>query len=495
MEEVSEPRILAGKYRLMHQLGRGGMGSVWHAYHLTLHCSVAVKLIHPEIARHPLFRERFTREARAAAALRGPHVVQVLDHGVDGDVPFIVMELLDGESLAERLKRAGPLSPEETARIIGQIGRAIARAHEAGIIHRDLKPDNVFLVRQEDEEVAKVLDFGIAKSLVASPPGHAEGLTTETGAAMGTRCYMSPEQAAGAKIVDFRTDIWALGVMAFESLLGVRPFDGPTLDAFFQAIYGQPPPIPSRLGAVPRGFDQWFARVCAHDMNPRFASAREACADLKRICDGCPPHGTGGPLFPGSLSSRWSSPRSLSPGSAPPTSSVSSSIAGVDTQIGSMASGLPRAPSAATPPGSRIRRRRVSIGIVGLGALALGGVAIVSRQHDRYQRSHAPTSPNQEPAAVVGAPATPAPPTAPAFPSPLASTAGGAGPLPDRQIAASHGLLPHPAATSAESTQRASKPQRAPSRPRRAPSRTTHDAPIKPAAVPQRGTPGVDLGI
>src|SRR6185503_10771840 len=154
------------------------------------------------------------REAQSAAALRSPHVVQILDFGADNGVPYIAMELLDGESLAARIERTRGLSPGETANIIAQVSRAVVKAHEAGIVHRDLKPDNIFVVRNDEEEVAKVLDFGIAKA--SNVFGVTTGSATRTGAILGTPYYMSPEQAEGNRQVDHRTDLWALGVIAFE---------------------------------------------------------------------------------------------------------------------------------------------------------------------------------------------------------------------------------------------------------------------------------------
>src|SRR5262245_47212839 len=151
MEVAAPDTILAGKYRLTRQLGRGGMGSVWLAQHLTLDSPVAIKLMDPAIASSQEALQRFWREAQAAASLRSPHVVQILDHGVDQGTPYIAMELLDGESLADRLARVGTLGPPETARIMTQVARAVRRAHEAGIVHRDLKPDNIYLVRNDEE--------------------------------------------------------------------------------------------------------------------------------------------------------------------------------------------------------------------------------------------------------------------------------------------------------------------------------------------------------
>src|SRR4051812_43597441 len=278
------PRVLSGKYRLDRELGRGGMGSVWLAQHLTLHSPVAIKLIDATIATNPEALSRFLREAQAAASLRSPHVVQILDHGVDDGVPFIVMELLDGESLAARLERQGRLSPQDTAQIMTQVARAMTKAHEAGIVHRDLKPDNVFIVRNDEEEICKVLDFGVAKS-------HTNGVaavssTTRTGSVLGTPYYMSPEQAEGAKSVDHRTDIWAIGVMAWECLLGARPFEAETLGGLLLAICARQMPTPSRSGAVPVGFDAWFARACARDVSQRFATAKEAAQQLRSVCAG-----------------------------------------------------------------------------------------------------------------------------------------------------------------------------------------------------------------
>ena len=192
MEDPSGAQVLAGKYKLVHQLGKGGMGTVWLAHHLTLQSPVAIKLIEPQIASNPEALARFMREARAAAALRSPHVVQILDHGVDDGTPYIAMELLEGESLAARLRKVGRLSPEDTARILTHTARAVSRAHEVGVVHRDLKPDNIFLIENEEEELAKVLDFGIAKSTIVGF-GVSAIAETRTGALMGTLHYMSAE--------------------------------------------------------------------------------------------------------------------------------------------------------------------------------------------------------------------------------------------------------------------------------------------------------------
>ena len=301
---MSAGTLLGGKYRLEALIGRGGMGSVWRAQHLGLHAPVAVKLLNVEaVTSSSEMLNRFHREARAAAAIRSPHVVQILDHGIDeaSGAPFIVMELMEGQSLADRLERDGRINPADTQRIFTQVARALSRAHEVGIVHRDLKPDNVFLVRNEDEEVAKVLDFGIAKAQAHGLDGAS---ATMTGAVMGTAYYMSPEQISGDKNVDFRTDLWAFGVMACECLTGRRPFDADTIGGLTLRICIAPLPVPSSFGPVPAGFDAWFAKIVNRDPGQRFASAREAAEALRSVCSGALPAAgqSNGPV------NRWSGP-------------------------------------------------------------------------------------------------------------------------------------------------------------------------------------------
>jgi serine/threonine protein kinase len=279
VESLEPNRILAGRYRLEARLGAGGMGAIWRAEHLVLKAPVAVKLIDRDAVPDDDTMARFLREAQAAATLRSPHVVQIIDYGVDGKIPFMVMELLEGENLAQRLKRMRRLSRQETARVLTQVGRAVQRAHEAGIVHRDLKPENVFLVRNEDDEIAKVLDFGVAKLERANLGG--EGTRTRTGSILGTPYYMSPEQAQGNKTVDYRSDLWSLGVIAFECIVGKRPFFSDGLGDLVLTICVRELPIPSDSAPVPLGFDAWFARACHREPGQRFQSARELTEGLR----------------------------------------------------------------------------------------------------------------------------------------------------------------------------------------------------------------------
>jgi eukaryotic-like serine/threonine-protein kinase len=263
--------------RLSHLIGQGGMGSVWAADHLALGTQVAVKFMSPSLAEQPGFAERFRREAMTSAQIKSPHVVQVFDHGVTrGGAPYIVMELLGGEDIKRRVKRLGPLPPAFVARIIAQAAKALGRAHRLGIVHRDVKPDNLFILDVEGEPFVKVIDFGIAK--------HAgEDLSmTATGSLMGTPFYMSPEQLLGAKHVDFRADLWALGVVAYFMLIGRVPFPGETLGSVAVAVNAAvfTPPSVVRAG-LPPSVDAWMQKALARDPAARFGSAKELAEALE----------------------------------------------------------------------------------------------------------------------------------------------------------------------------------------------------------------------
>ena len=269
--------VVAERFRLNRLIGRGGMGSVWHATHLGLDVPCALKFIEGEGAQVPEMQARFEREAKAAAQLRSPHVVQILDHGVCQGTPYIAMELLDGEDLAKRLVRVGRLPPHELLRVVVQVCRALTKAHAVGIVHRDLKPDNIFLVQDDDREIAKVLDFGIAKS--TGPAGVGSG--TRTGAMLGTPYYMSPEQAQGIKAVDSRSDLWSLAVIVFEAITGRRPFESEALGDLLMKIIVAKIPIPSEMAAdLPPGFDAWWEKAAHRDPNQRFQTSKEFCDSL-----------------------------------------------------------------------------------------------------------------------------------------------------------------------------------------------------------------------
>jgi serine/threonine-protein kinase len=275
--------LVAGKYEVVRLIGRGGMGAVWEGRHATLGTRVAIKFIDQEYAESKEARSRFDTEARAAAALQSKHAIQIFDHGMTSDGrPYMVMELLVGEPLDERIERLGRISLQETARVLGQVCRALQRAHDAGIIHRDLKPENIFLVRSpdDDDEIAKVLDFGIAK--IKAPPGE-QGISssTKTGAVLGTPYYMAPEQARGLRTIDTRADLWSLGVIAYKCVTGVLPFEGESVGDLLVKICTAAPPIPSMtMPGLPPAFDEWFARTMEREPAQRFGSASELAESL-----------------------------------------------------------------------------------------------------------------------------------------------------------------------------------------------------------------------
>jgi serine/threonine protein kinase len=276
--------LVAGKYRLTELLGRGGMGSVWAGLHTTLGTRVAVKFIDAQHVDSAEARHRFENEARAAAALRSKHVVEVYDHGVMEDGrPFIVMEFLDGEPLDRRLDRLGRLPPRDAARIVGMVCRALSKAHAVGIVHRDLKPENVFLVWDDEDgaDVAKVVDFGIAKFTDSNNSSSA----TRTGSVLGTPYYMSPEQARGLRSVDYRSDLWSVGVIAFRCMTGRLPFEGEAVGDVLVKLCTAPIPVPSELAPdLPPGFDAWLVRALGREPEARFQSATELARSLATVC-------------------------------------------------------------------------------------------------------------------------------------------------------------------------------------------------------------------
>jgi hypothetical protein len=270
---------IAGKYRLERLLGKGGMGAVWRATHVALSRAVAVKFVleHAGVAPRPETLERFMREARSAAAVRHRNVVDVLDYGEHEGRPYLVMECLDGESLGERLDRAPPPSVEEILDWFSGALGGLAAIHDAGLVHRDLKPANVFLARDADGVIVKVLDFGIARQTEGDAATLTHSMQT-----LGTPHYMSPEQVRSAKNVDARSDVYAIGVMLYQALAGRLPFDGPSAPAIIAAIVTDDPiPLAEARGDVPRALAALVHRAMARDPGRRFESARAMRAALR----------------------------------------------------------------------------------------------------------------------------------------------------------------------------------------------------------------------
>ncbi|MDI1447144.1 serine/threonine-protein kinase [Polyangium sp. 6x1] len=283
---------LTSTLRLIRRLGAGAMGTVWAAEEIGLGRQVAVKVMSPGYANDDPSKERFRKEAQAAARIRSPYVATIFGHGVTDDgQPFITMELLDGETLRDRLRRLGPLPIEEVVRLFGQMARGLAAAHKMGVVHRDIKPANLFVIDDEGEPFVKVLDFGIAKDLDASSE------LTSTGAMLGTPAYMSPEQYDDTKRVDHRTDLWSLGIVAYEALTGKTPFTGSSLPAMaFSIARGEFQPPSALRQDLPRTLDGWMARALSLDVEARFGSTMEMAETLAAATK--PPAGRAGTTSP-----------------------------------------------------------------------------------------------------------------------------------------------------------------------------------------------------
>ncbi|PLS74732.1 MAG: serine/threonine protein kinase, partial [Actinobacteria bacterium] len=264
-------RVLNRRYRLGRRLGRGGMAEVYEAHDELLDRPVAVKMLRPDIAANPDVRSRFEVEARSAARLHHPNVVSVFDTGEDGGDPYLVMELLPGQSLADRLGQ-GRVAPEWLCRVAGDVLAALGAAHAAGLVHRDVKPANVLLTADGQ---AKVGDFGIAKSMEA-----VGGDLTVTGLLLGTPAYLAPERIQGETATP-QSDLYSLGVVLYEALAGVKPFVGNTPMAVATAIATlAPPPLHvARPGLDPR-LVAAVERAMAKNPAERPATAAEMGADL-----------------------------------------------------------------------------------------------------------------------------------------------------------------------------------------------------------------------
>ncbi|WP_437757934.1 protein kinase domain-containing protein [Sorangium sp. So ce1389] len=429
--------VLIGKYRLERPLSRGGMGSVWVARHLQLGTPVAVKFMDPAYAESPAFRTRFEREARAAAQLKTPHVVQVHDFGFHESVPYLVMELLQGEDLNARLQRRGRLPLLEAHRILAQTGKALRSAHDAGLVHRDLKPANLFLARVdgEDEDMVKLLDFGIAKETTSKLVADA----STTGEVMGSPHYMSPEQLRADRDLDARSDLWALGVIVFRMVTGYLPFPGDVLAHVMTRILVDPIPSATQLAPdLPPAIDAFFHRALARDRAHRFQTVREMVAEFARVA--------GAPAFTSSFSDAHGpfhqSPTGFVAGTATPLPGMPPGPGGTTPAaplppvppplVGPVSAGtLTGSVDVAKPSGGRRSSARTTWAIAG-AAVALSGLGVtMGALYGRYAEHPSPAGAPATPELAASSPGTTGdvPPANPASPATPPSASSNAGPL------------------------------------------------------------------
>jgi len=273
-----DPRIgmvLQDRYRIVEKIGDGGMGAVYEGEHLMIKRRVAIKVLHPQYAQNEEIRKRFQREAQAATAIGHPNIVEVTDMGkLEDGSAYMVLEFLEGRDWAKDISTQGPQPIGKVAHILTQVCDALTAAHGKGIVHRDLKPENVFLIeRGGDPDFAKVVDFGISK--IAGPEAGEHSLT-QTGTALGTPYYMSPEQCQGKKDIDQRADIYSMGVMLFQALTAQYPFDDESYPMLVLKICTQSPPLLSDYRHdVPPEMQHILQRMLAKDREHRFSSAAE----------------------------------------------------------------------------------------------------------------------------------------------------------------------------------------------------------------------------
>lgn len=311
-----------GRYELMGELGRGGMGVVYRAHDPALGRDVALKVLAAD-ATAAEEKERFNREARAAGQLRHPHVVRVLDVVADHDPPYIVMDLVEGESLKARIAREGPLEPRAAATLVRKIVGALASAHDVGLVHRDVKPGNILMDAAGEPYLT---DFGLARRVD-------EARLTRSGDVVGTPHYMSPEQARGDKDIDGRTDLWSVGAVLYQLLVGQPPLKEVSLIEHMKALLNRDPEPPSRARAdVPPEMDAIVMRCLVRDLGARYTDARQLAADLDAFLE------KGGQGTPA---------RSGSGTSLAPTLAVLLLCAGAAATLGIL---LLRSPSDPSPP-------------------------------------------------------------------------------------------------------------------------------------------------
>jgi serine/threonine protein kinase len=271
------PRVLSGRYELVHLVARGGMAEVYRAQDRLLDRPVAVKVLFPELSIDRTFVERFRREAQAAANLSHTNIVPVFDWGEDGGTYFIVMEFIDGRPLSSILRTAGPLHPDRAAEIAADVALALDYAHRHGVVHRDIKPGNVLIT---DEGAVKVTDFGIARAI------NTDESLTQTGAVMGTATYFSPEQAEGLG-VDARSDIYSLGVVLYEMVAGRPPFVGDSPVAVASKHVREQPPAPRQFNpSIPEDLEAIILKCMTKSPEFRYQTSMELRNDLLRFREG-----------------------------------------------------------------------------------------------------------------------------------------------------------------------------------------------------------------
>ena len=495
--------IIDGKYRVERLLGAGGMGSVWVAEHTLLGRQVAIKVLdRAASAKEPNAVARFFREAQTAAKLRSDHIVDVLDVGrLDEGTPFLVMELLEGETLSARIRREGQLPASLAVDLIDQLLEALGAAHAAGVLHRDVKPDNCFLVQKGARTHLKLLDFGISKFLprkadgedsgdVAQAAGGDEHRMTKTGVVMGTPYYMAPEQARGRRELDHRCDIYAAGAILYEALSGRVPFDAENVnELLFKIALEAPAKLRTLQASVDEGLERVVEKAMQREPGDRYASADDFRQAL-------------GPYLPEATSGRSSGerprvvvrshPPSAVPSEAGETAPMSAAQPNKAIDASRPPSGaaavMSRSGAVSAPAITERKSRWVPLaGVFGAAVLAL---AVWALARGRAATADATSSGTTSASSVAG-------PASPASNAPIARASTSAALSANIPIApASTSAVPMPLASTPTSSSAAPAPPsasiaaRLASKPAPHPSASTSAAPVAsaPAAKPMPST-------
>jgi serine/threonine-protein kinase len=483
---VPQPgETIAGKFFIERVLGVGGMGVVVAARHTHLDQTVAIKFLRRDAARDEGAVSRFLREARAAAGLQSEHVVRVMDAGrLDDGLPFMVMEHLVGVDLDQVLVQRGRLPLDECIDYLLQCMQAVAEAHAAGIVHRDLKPSNLFLTTRPDgSRIVKVLDFGISKALDGA--GRQPVNLTATSMTLGSPLYMSPEQVRSSKNVDARTDIWALGIIAYELLAGIQPFEAETVTGLCAKIVAdEPEPLRTVRPDVPPAFEAVVMRCLEKNVANRFQSVSELAAALRPFAssDGLVSVSKitriGGlrPTLASAQDGRLSAPTPIPATpvpatpvpAAPRTSGAVLAVPAVD-----VGAGYAETVAAWQTTGSRKNRRAVAATAGTAGGIALV-VVVLLLMRGSSSSSSAPAAPTMAAGMTVGVVAT----SAKADLSPVTSATPPAVTPPVGLVASAIGSAPGPSLVpEAESTHAAEVPHATP-------STSKHAPPARPVPTP-----------
>jgi serine/threonine protein kinase len=472
-------QVIESKYRITRLIGTGGMGAVYEGENVLIRRRVAIKVLHADSATNSDIIRRFEREAQAAGEIGDDHILEVLDLGSlpNGD-RFMVMEYLDGETLAQRIERFGRLTPQQVAPIARQFLAALVSAHAAGIIHRDLKPENIFILRTKAgrTDFVKLIDFGVSK--FSRPFKEGEHRMTRANAVLGTPCYMSPEQARGASETDVRSDIYSCGVILFESVTGRLPFEGESFnDLMFKIALSDAPSVLEYVPDLDPAFAAIIGRAVARDPNVRFPTAQEFADRLDAW------------MRTNQLTDSLSMARPSDAFQAPVPIDKNTPTLALDDEIVSIGLGKTStddswARSKAETPIKQPRSRRQALVVVGAVAVfgVLAGIATVARTHA------APPLPAASPLPrSTAAPAATAPTLAAAAPQP--ATAEPAQSLTPIASASMDSTTPPPAAhrKADPGGKPASTPHASPPSAGAAPS-------PKPKAPASSGASGFDLG-